>query len=199
MLVVLAALNLRDRRSAIAAAVLAALLAGAMALSPLTRDRLASAMNEWQNAATLAEPTSLGIRAVLYENTLEIVREQPWLGTGTGGFGAAYAAHVKGKYTDWRVLPTVDPHNQYLFLLAEQGIFGLAAFLAFLLAALADRGDGTRARVVAVGMLLAWCATSLLSSHFKTFSEGHLLAFFLGAMLARPVTGLDDGRRPPPA
>jgi O-antigen ligase len=197
MLVVLAALNLRDRRSAIAAAVLAALLAGAMALSPLTRDRLASAMNEWQNAATLAEPTSLGIRAVLYENTLEIVREQPWLGTGTGGFGAAYAAHVKGKYTDWRVLPTVDPHNQYLFLLAEQGIFGLAAFLAFLLAALADRGDGTRARVVAVGMLLAWCATSLLSSHFKTFSEGHLLAFFLGAMLARPVTGLDDGRRPP--
>lgn len=200
MLAVLAALNLRDWRNAVAAVVLAALLAGAMALSPLARDRLASAMNEWQNAATLAEPTSLGIRAVLYENTLEIVREQPWLGTGTGGFGAAYAAHVKDKYADWRVLPTVDPHNQYLFLLAEQGIFGLVAFLALIIAALADRGDGTRARVVAVGMLLGWCATSLLSSHFKTFSEGHLLAFFLGAMLARPVPGLDEGRgrpRPP--
>jgi len=26
------------------------------------------------------------------------------------------------------VLPTVDPHNQYLFFLAEQGIFGLIAF-----------------------------------------------------------------------
>lgn len=197
MLVVLAAMNLRDWRNAVAAAVLAAVLAGAMALSPLARDRLASAMNEWQNAATLAEPTSLGIRAVLYENTLEIARERPWFGTGTGGFGVAYAAHVKDKYTDWRVLPTVDPHNQYLFLLAEQGIFGLVAFLAFILAGLADRGDGTRARVVAVGMLLAWCATSLLSSHFKTFSEGHLLAFFLGAMLARPVPGLDEGRGPP--
>jgi O-antigen ligase len=194
MLVVLAALNLRDWRSAIAAAALAAVLAGAMALSPLARDRLTLAVNEWQHAATLAEPTSMGIRAVLYENTLEIVRERPWLGTGTGGFGAAYAAHVKAKYTDWRVLPTVDPHNQYLFLLAEQGVFGLVAFLAFILAALADRGDGTRARVVAVGMLLAWCATSLLSSHFKTFSEGHLLAIFLGAMLARPVPRLDDGR-----
>ncbi len=193
MLVVLAALNLRDRRSAIAAAVLAALLAGAMALSPLTRDRLASAMNEWQNAATLAEPTSLGIRAVLYENTLEIVREQPWLGTGTGGFGAAYAAHVKGKYTDWRVLPTVDPHNQYLFLLAEQGILGLVAFLVVhrwpdWRTAATARG----ARVVAVGCCLAWCATSLLSSHFKMFSEGHLhRVLILGAMLARPVPGLD--------
>jgi O-antigen ligase len=194
MLVVLAALNLRDWRNAIAAAVLAAVLAGAMALSPLARDRLASAMYEWQNAATLAEPTPIGIRAVLYQNTLELVRERPWFGTGTGGFGPAYAAHVRDKYNDWRVLPTVDPHSQYLFFLAEQGIFGLVAFLGFILAALKDRGDGTRARVVAIGMLLAWCSTSLLSSHFKTFSEGHLLAIFLGAMLARPVPRLDDGR-----
>ncbi len=148
-------------------------------------------MNEWQNASTLTIKTPMGIRAVLYENTLELVRERPWLGTGTGGFGAAYAAHVKDKYTDWRVLPTVDPHNQYLFFLGEQGILGLVAFLAFIVAALTDRGDGTRARVIAIGMLLAWCATSLLSSHFKTFSEGHLLTLFLGAMLARPVARFD--------
>jgi len=192
MLLVLAAFNLRNWRNALAAAVLAALLVGAMALSPLARDRVVLAVNEWQNASTLTVPTSMGIRAVLYENTLEIVRQRPWFGTGTGGFGAAYAAHVKDKYTDWRVLPTVDPHNQYLFFLGEQGLFGLIAFLAFILAALVDRGDGTRARVVAVALLLAWCATSLLSSHFKTFSEGHLLTLLLGAMLARPVP---DGDR----
>jgi O-antigen ligase len=191
MLVVLAAFNLRSWRNVLAAAVLATLLAGAMALSPLARDRLSSALSEWQNASTLTIKTPMGIRAVLYENTLELVRERPWFGTGSGGFGEAYAAHVKDKYSDWRVLPTVDPHNQYLFFLAEQGIFGLVAFLAFIIAALMDRGDGSRARIVAVGMLLAWCATSLLSSHFKTFSEGHLLAFFLGAMLARPVARLD--------
>jgi len=40
-------------------------------------------------------------------------------------------------------------------------------------------------------MLLAWCATSMLRSHFQTFAEGHLLAFFLAAMLARPVDGLE--------
>jgi O-antigen ligase len=196
MLAVLAALNLRSWRNALAAVVLAAMLVGAMALSPLARDRIALGASEWQNAATLTVPTSMGIRAVLYENTLEIVRERPWVGTGTGGFGAAYAAHVKDKYTDWRVLPTVDPHNQYLFFLAEQGVVGLVAFLAFLVAALVDRGDGTRARFVAVGLLLAWCATSLLSSHFKTFSEGHLLALFLGAMLARPVPGCDGAGAP---
>ncbi len=191
MLAVLAASSLRSWRSALAAAVLAVMLAGAIALSPLARDRISLGVNEWQNATTLGYKSSMGIRAVIYENTLEIVRERPWLGTGTGGFGAAYAERVKDKYTDWRVLPTVDPHSQYLFFLAEQGIVGLLVFLLFIGLALADRGDGTRARVVAVGMLLGWCATSLLSSHFKTFSEGHLLTFFLGAMLARPVPRLD--------
>ena len=75
--------------------------------------------------------------------------------------------------------------------LAEQGIVGLLAFLLFIGLALTDRGDGTRARLVAIGLLLGWCATSLVSSHFKTFAEGHLLTFFLGAMLARPVPRLD--------
>ena len=196
MLLVFGAFNLRGWRSALIAVVPALLLAGAMAASPLARDRISLAVNEWQNATTLGYKTSMGIRAVLYENTLELVRERPWFGTGTGGYGAAYAAHVKDKYTDWRVLLTVDPHSQYLFFLAEQGIFGLAVFLLFIGLALADRGDGTRARVVAIGMLLGWCATSLLSSHFKTFAEGHLLALVLAAMLARPVRRLDAERAP---
>jgi O-antigen ligase len=172
---------------ALAVLVLAAILAGAIALSPLARDRINLAVNEWNNASTQTYKTSMGMRAVIYGNTLELVRARPWFGSGTGGYAVAYATQIEGKYSDWRAVPTVDPHSQYLFFLAEQGIFGLLAFLGFIAAALADRGDSTRARVVAVGMLLGWCATSLVSSHFKTFSEGHLLTFFLGAMLARPV------------
>jgi len=169
-----------------------------MAVAPLSRDRITLAMDEWNNASTQTYKTSMGMRAVMYENTLAVVRGHPWLGTGTGGFGSAYAKVVKDRYTgsDWRAETTVDPHSQYLFFLAEQGIVGLAAFLAFIIAAGMDRGDGTRARIVAVGMLLGWCATSLLSSHFKTFSEGHLLALVLGAMLARPAGHLDAATGP---
>lgn len=188
MLAVLASFSLRTRRMALAVLVLAAIFAGAIALSPLARDRINLAINEWNNASTQTYKTSMGMRAVIYGNTLELVRARPWFGSGTGGYGTAYSAQIEGKYSDWRAVPTVDPHSQYLFFLAEQGIFGLLAFLGFIAVALADRGDSTRARVLAVGMLLGWCATSLVSSHFKTFSEGHLLTFFLGAMLARPVT-----------
>lgn len=192
MLAVLAIANLRSWRSVAFTSVAAALLAGGVALSPVVGHRIGEGISEWNSAATAPQPSSMGIRAVLYENTLELVRERPLLGTGTGGFAVAYEAHVKHKYSDWRVLATADPHSQYLFFLAEQGVFGLLAFLVFIALALADRGDGGRARVVAVAMLLGWCATSLASSHFKTFAEGNLLALFLAAMLARPVPGSGD-------
>jgi O-antigen ligase len=135
----------------------------------------------------------MGIRVILYENTLDLVRQRPLFGVGTGGFGAAYAAQVQGKYSDWRSQPSLDPHNQYLFFLAEQGLVGLAVFLTFIGLALADRGDGGPTRLVAIGLLLGWCATSLLSSHFQTFAEGHLLAFLLAAMLARPIAAPESG------
>jgi O-antigen ligase len=166
---------------------LAALVALAAALTPNVRDRLAVAVDEFSTArAGQGALTSFGMRAVMYENSLRVLARQPWVGVGTGGFGAAYAREIEGRYTDWRATPTVDPHNQYLFFAAELGVLGLLVFLGYIGAALLDRGDGTSARWVAVAILLAWCATSLFSSHFKTFAEGHLLAMFLGAMLARP-------------
>jgi O-antigen ligase len=191
MLLVFAAASLRRRRNFALVAMLAALFTGALVFSPLARDRLDLAVQEWQSAQTAGKGASMGVRAILYENTLELVRERPWFGVGSGGFGPAYAAHVKDKYTDWRAFTSADPHSQYLFFLAEQGILGLLVFLSFIALALADRGDGGATRLIAVAMLLAWCATSLLNSHFQTFAEGHLLAFFLAAMLARPVPGLD--------
>lgn len=195
MLVVLAVVGLRSWRGAALVAAAGILFAGALAVSPVARDRIDLALQELRAARDATEISSMGIRVVMYENTLELVRAQPWLGVGSGGFGAAYAAQVQGKYDDWRARVSTDPHNQYLFFLAEQGLLGLLAFLSFIALAAADRGDGAPTRIIALGMLLAWCATSLLSSHFQTFAEGHLVAFFLGAMLARPVIGLDS---PPP-
>jgi len=191
MLLVFAAASLRRRRNFAVVAILAALFTGALAFSPLARDRLDLALQEWQSAQTAGKGASMGVRAILYENTLELIRERPGFGLGSGGFGPAYAAHVKDKYTDWRAFASGDPHSQYLFFLAEQGVLGLLVFLSFIVLALSDRGDRGPTRVIAVAMLLAWCATSLVNSHFQTFAEGHLLAFFLAAMLARPVPGLD--------
>jgi len=158
----------------------------AFSLSPRMRDKITLGVNQWEHESESTSLTSMGIRRVFYVNTLEILQDHWLLGVGTGGFRQAYIDHVTKKYdpTDWRTAPTGDPHNQYLAVFAQHGIAGLVAFLAWIVAIARDRFGLPKYRKLALAILCGWCVTSLFSSHFRTFAEGHLLMTFLGALLA---------------
>lgn len=155
------------------------LVAAVLGSSPLVRQRMAQGWAEVQDPAE----TSMGLRVVYWRNTLDLVAEQPWFGYGTGGFEVAYTREVAGRPgLDGR--PIHDPHNQFLKILVEHGVPGLLVFLGFLAAALRQRCSPPY-RLLGLGVLAAWCVTSLFSSHFSTFAEGRFIALWLGAMLAR--------------
>ncbi|NOS76806.1 MAG: O-antigen ligase family protein [Nitrospira sp.] len=172
-------------RSLIVAGLLLA-LGLALTVSPRMYGKVQLAVTEWAHESELSGLTSFGIRRVWYLNTVEIIGEHWLAGVGTGGFPEAYREHIAGKYPadDWRSLATTDPHNQYLGIFTQQGIVGLAVFLAWLVAVGRDRSGPPVYRNLAVAILCGWCVTSLFSSHFRTFVEGHLLATFLGVLLA---------------
>jgi O-antigen ligase len=165
----------------------------AFSLSPRMHDKITRGVDEWTHEAELASLTSMGIRRVFYMNTLEILKDHWLFGLGTGGFRQAYTEHVTKKYdpSDWRSSPTGDPHNQYLAVLAQHGVGGLAVFVAWIVAIARDKFGQAKYRKLALAILCGWCVTSLFSSHFRTFAEGHLLATFLGVLLAA-VTAHDQ-------
>lgn len=184
-----------DRGFSLRTAFVAALAASALLLSalltvPASRQGIDRAVSEMQTYRQETQITSMGIRVVFWRNTLQLLRERPILGWGTGSFEAAYRTRVQGVPG---VAGTVtrDPHNQYLAIATENGLLGLAALLAFIASAAWQRPARPFA-VLGLGALAAWCATSLANSHFATFGEGTLLYAWLGAMLARE-------REPPPA
>jgi hypothetical protein len=158
----------------------------AFSFSPRMHEKITRGLNEWTHEAESPALTSMGTRRVFYMNTLEILQDHWLFGLGTGGFGQAYSEHVTRKYdpSDWRSSPTGDPHNQYLAVLAQHGIGGLAVFLAWIVAIARDKFGLPKYRKLALAILCGWCVTSLFSSHFRTFAEGHLLTTFLGALLA---------------
>ena len=140
----------------------------------------------------------MGVRAVIWRTTAELIAEAPVLGYGLGGYPIVYEKRVKQQYTGWKATPTTDPHNQYLALLAEAGVPGLLAFFWFLLAAARQRPP-LPWRALGVALLAAWCVTSLFSSHFQIFNEGHLIAIFVGAFLAEEAprrVAQGNARRP---
>lgn len=153
--------------------------------SPVANQRIMKGVNEIRDYEHSADLTSMGIRMVMWQNTIKLVRARPWFGYGTGGFSEAYRGEVAGQ-TGWQGQPVDDCHNQFLRIVAEQGLLGLAVFLAFIAACFRQRVGGVF-RVMGLGVLLAWGATSMFSAHFSTFTEGRFLYLWCGALLAGGV------------
>lgn len=163
-------------------AIVAMILTSLLVSSTVTRERISQAVAEITDVDQAKGPTSVGQRMVFLRNTVRMVAEHPVFGVGTGGFMDAYRRHVP-DLPGWQGQDTGDPHNQYAKILAEQGSIGLVAMFFFLYRGFVCPGTAPF-RQLAVAVLLGWCFTSLASSHFSTFSEGRMIYFWLGAMLA---------------
>jgi O-antigen ligase len=183
LVAVVAALHLRGARRVLAIGAVPVAAALAFSLSPVMQARFATAWQEFTHVETLTEYTSMGIRAVMWQNTVELIQARPVLGYGLGGMRPAYAALVAGRAEGWKAIVTGDPHNQLLAVWVDAGLPGVLAFI-FMLAAIGLQPAPKPWRSLALALLGAWCATSMMSSHFQTFNEGHLIAVFLGAFLA---------------
>ena len=158
----------------------------ALAATPHVRQRVMQAVTEIETVDQAAQGSSVSQRVVMWRTTIGMIRDHPIFGVGTGGFLDGYRPYVQGG--GWQGFEASDPHNQYLKILGEQGVVGLAALLFFIFRVLACPA-ATPYRQLAIAAMAAWCATSLANSHFSTFIEGRLLFFWLGAMLATQTKG----------
>ncbi len=163
-------------------------IVGILLISPVAKERIQKGFHEIQTYEQdeNIETSSMGIRTLWQKNTLAIImkNENLLLGYGTSGFETAYAQQVAGR-EGWQGKSTTDPHNQYLKILVEHGLVGLVLFLIFIASFFRQPVQGTF-YYMGIGILLAWCATSMFSGHFTTFHEGRFLLIWCSAMLAAP-------------
>lgn len=170
----------------------------ALASSPMVRERFTQAVGEVDTAKTSTSETSMGLRLVIWPTTLDLIRQRPVLGYGVGGFAPAYAQLIHQRYSDWRAAEAKDTHNQYLHVMVEAGLPGVAAFLLFLWGVVRQPVPGPY-RGVALALFAAWLVTSLFNSHFQTFAEAHLISLVLGALLGAAPRGALPAAQAAPA
>jgi O-antigen ligase len=157
-------------------------LIGIFASSPASRHRIELAKKEFYSTEQQTKETSVGYRLNFWNNSVAMLPNYYLFGTGTGGFEKAYAKQVEGK-TGFDAIVTGDPHNQYLKILIEHGIFGLLIFLSVIF--LLFRQTTTNPfKSIGLSTLLAFSTTSLLNSHFSTFNEGQFIWILAGSLLA---------------
>lgn len=174
-----------------------AVIGGVLLIATLTssavQQRTEQGLMEKDNYQTSAEPSSIGVRMVFAQNTWALIKERPLWGYGTSSFKKTYSAYAASHYSDWRADVTSDPHNQYLFVWLENGLVGLLLFLVYIYTALRQGFSAQPYGAIAASFLVVVCATSLFNSHFKTFPEGNLLAFWLGILLSQTGVKAQQG------
>jgi O-antigen ligase len=150
-------------------------------------NRIGQEYRGWE--ASQPQDTSIGLRLEFYRNTLEIIREHPWVGVGTGGFPRAYEQKIAGT----GMTPARNPHNEFMHIAVQIGPLGLATLLLLfwqqwrLAPRLATRLERELARGLVVLMLVGCLYNSLLLDH----TEGLLYAWLTGLLCG----GLKSGER----
>ncbi|MCF8054633.1 MAG: O-antigen ligase family protein [Deltaproteobacteria bacterium] len=121
-------------------------------------------------------------RMVFTINSIEIIKKNPFLGVGTGGFSQAYSEQVQG--TDFAL--TSNPHNEYIFIATQLGVVGLFVFLLLLGTQWRKSFslDNPEMGTIARGLILTFVLASMLSSTLMDSAEGTLFYWMSGLLFA---------------
>jgi O-antigen ligase len=132
---------------------------------------------------------SVGERLEYWGNSLQIIREQPLLGSGTGSFPEVYARAVAGR----NMLATVNPHNEYLLIAVQIGVIGLASLVYLFYRQWRCAGELATLlyRDLARGLVLTFVVGCLFNSLLLDHTEGLLFAWLSALAFAAP-------QKPPP-
>ena len=142
-------------------------------------------IKEWEYGKKASNQSSSGLRLEFFFNSVKIIKNNPVLGVGTGGFEKAYRELNKVS----KMNPTDNPHNEYLMVTAQFGFVGLASLLAFFYLQWRNAKcfDTREQTILSRGFILTILFACMVSSPLLDHAEG----WFFAVMSAVLFAGLD--------
>ena len=134
---------------------------------------------------------SLNQRLEFIENSIYLIKERPFLGSGTGSFEARYAEIPQDRV---RTNLTSNAHNEYVVTGIQLGLLGVFGLLALFSTqviysfSLKDRESMFLAQGVGVLILVSCLGNSMIMDS----GEGHFWAFFSALLFHDSVSSLDS-------
>ncbi len=138
--------------------------------------RLNTAVQEIQHYHPGKERSSMGMRLDWYQNSLDLIKQKPLIGHGTGSFSYVQNQLIHGTPT----APTDNPHNEYLFIGVQLGLSGLFLFFAMFFLQFSNSLKLSEFnRYMAQGVIVSMMAGCLMNSFLFDSMEGHFYAFII--------------------
>lgn len=161
-----------------------ALLCSAVSAIYYTSDNFAGRVNEVVFEIKNYEPgkarTSIGQRFDWYRSGIDLIREKPVLGYGTG----SYPFVQERLTTNSEITKTDNPHNEFLFLTIQFGLVGLLLFISLIAAQIFfSRQIPLQKQMLLHGVILAITSGSLINSLLFDSQQGHFYLFMSAALM----------------
>jgi O-antigen ligase len=168
----------------------------AWSTSPYLRSRVTHIATELDSSRAPANETSAGLRVGFWKMSVNIVRDAPLLGHGTGSTQEMLAQRAAADPT--APVGATNPHNQVLATAIPLGLFGVVLLLAMWVAHFRMFLHPGHAAWIGLSVVAQNCIGSLFNSHIFDFTQGWLYAFGVGVaggvMLRSPVHVGEQGK-----
>ena len=174
--------NIQPRWRLPSAGVTLIAIAALLLTSPISRERIERSIS---NAETIqknapVEQSSIVIRWQFLKNSVDIVRSAPFFGHGTGSFESQYEKRIVGTTQ----VGSSNPHNDYLLILSQLGIFGLFFEIFFISSIyIKSRLMNNESQEWAYALLVSFILYSGLNSTLLDAGEGRFFVVLLAIVL----------------
>jgi O-antigen ligase len=150
-------------------------------LTPPNIDRTRTSLNTTVGSMFEKSRPENSARINYIKTALRIFRDEPLLGIGTGSWFGIYPGYNGTVYTDENILMTseINPHNDYLEILSENGIFGILFYLLIIFLTGKSLFAESRKRPVYIPVLLSF--TGFLVISLFSFPKSNISAIILFA------------------
>lgn len=164
--------------------ILAVLITGIFVTSKNFSSRTTEAFLEVQKYEYGASRTSLGQRFDWWINSLQLIKDNPVIGHGTGSFKEVHDKFIANS----QVKKTDNPHNEFLLIGVQLGIIGVLLFLLlFLFQVLYSFKLEKPEKYFAQGIIVAMFIGCLINSFLFDSHQGHFYAFLSAVYFSGPI------------
>ena len=131
-------------------------------------------------------PENVNYRPQRYINSIKMIASDPWFGSGTGSYAAAY----KEKLPEIEKITTGtkwNPHNEYLSIGVQVGVAGifLLLFLFFNQLKAASKITTSEDRYIAQGFVVLMIIGCIANSMIMDSGESHFFAYFSALLFSK--------------
>lgn len=153
-------------------------------VSPVFQQRMDQIQQDIETFDQRPDVSSVGLRLHYWKIAWQIIKEEPWLGAGTGDFASRYA-QINQQLSP-RVPLTDNPHNQYIFVTAQLGILGLLTLLGLFFVHFHktwQRQDEWKR--IHCAFLVFFLTIMTTESYLNIYGTGFLFSLFSGVLFKR--------------